>query len=193
VGYGATPGLLRFWQENGFRSVHLSSTRNDRSGEHSALMMRPLTDAGHALHDRSAAFMIRRLPSVLADALDDADPDVVRRVLSATDAPVPLDLTDREWRIVASAAYGPGMYDAAPRPFRQLATRALVEGVEELDADAERLLVRKVLQARDWEWVADDLNRVSKRATMRALGDAYQPLVDRYGNRVAADEAARYR
>jgi tRNA(Met) cytidine acetyltransferase len=193
VGYGATPDLLRFWRENGFRSVHLSSTRNDRSGEHSALMMRPVTDAGHALYDRSAAFLVRRLPSVLADALDDADPDVVRGVLSATDAPVSLDLTDREWRVVASAAYGPGMYDAAPRPFRRLATRALVEGVEELDADAERLLVRKVLQARGWEWVADDLDRISKRATMRALGDTYQPLVDRYGDGVAAEEAARYR
>ena len=193
VGYGATPDLLRFWRENGFRSVHLSTTRNDRSGEHSALMIRPLSDAGRELHDRSAEFLVRRLPSVLADALDGCDPDVVRGVLAATDAPVPLDLTDREWRVVASAAYGPGMYDAAPRPFRRLATRALVDGVEALDADAERLLVRKVLQARDWEWVADDLARISKRATMRALGDASQPLVERYGTDVAHEEAARYR
>ncbi|MFC7226902.1 GNAT family N-acetyltransferase [Salinirubellus salinus] len=193
VGYGATPDLLRFWERNGFRSVHLSTTRNDRSGEHSALMVRPLTDAGRELHDRSATFLARRLPSVLADALDGADPDVVRGVLAATDAPVPLDLTAREWRLVASAAYGPGMYDAAPRPFRGLATRALVDGVDALDASAERLLVRKVLQARDWEWVADDLSYVSKRATMRSLGDAYRPLVDRYGTDVAAEEAARYR
>jgi tRNA(Met) cytidine acetyltransferase len=85
------------------------------------------------------------------------------------------------------------MYDAAPRPFRGLATRALVDGVDALDASAERLLVRKVLQARDWEWVADDLSYVSKRATMRSLGDAYQPLVDRYGPDVAAEEVARYR
>jgi tRNA(Met) cytidine acetyltransferase len=193
VGYGATSDLLRFWADNGFRSVHLSTTRNDRSGEHSALMVRPLTDTGRELHDRSAAFLARRLPSVLADALDGADPDVVRGVLAATDAPVTLDLTPREWRLVASAAYGPGMYDAAPRPFRGLATRALVDGVDALDASAERLLVRKVLQARDWEWVADDLSYVSKRATMRSLGDAYQPLVDRYGPDVAAEEVARYR
>ena len=193
VGYGATPDLLRFWRENGFRSVHLSTTRNDRSGEHSALMVRPLTDTGHALHDRSARFLVRRLPSVLADALDDADPDVVRGVLAATDAPVPLDITDREWRVVASAAFGPGMYDAAPRPFRALAMRALSEGAGGLDADAERLLVRKVLQAREWERVRDDLDFLTKRATMRALGDAYRPLVDRYGTETAHEEAARYR
>lgn len=193
VGYGATPELLRFWRENGFRSVHLSTTRNDRSGEHSALMMRPLTEAGHALHDRSARFLVRRLPSVLADALDGADADVVRRVLAATDAPVPVDLTDREWRVVASAAFGPGMYDAAPRPFRALAVRALVVGVDELDADAERQLVAKVLQARAWEQVRDDLGFLTKRATRRALGDAYQPLVDRYGTEAARQEADRYR
>jgi tRNA(Met) cytidine acetyltransferase len=193
VGYGATPDLLRFWRENGFRSIHLSTTRNDRSGEHSALMVRPLTDAGRALHDRSAAFLVRRLPTVLADALSDCAPDVVRGVLAATDASVTLDITDREWRVVASAAFGPGMYDAAPRPFRELALRALVEGVDALDAEYERLLVRKVLQARDWEQVRDDLGFLTKRATMRALGDAYQPLVERYGTGAAHDEASRYR
>ncbi|PSQ01808.1 tRNA(Met) cytidine acetyltransferase, partial [Halobacteriales archaeon QS_5_70_17] len=39
--YGATPRLLRFWRSNGYRAIHLSATRNDASGEHSAAMLRP--------------------------------------------------------------------------------------------------------------------------------------------------------
>jgi len=196
VGYGATPRLLGFWAESGFGTLHLSTTRNDASGEYSALMARPLTDAGRALHDRTAAWFRRRIGSVLADALADADPDVVRATLSATAVPgtgVDPDLSDREWRTVAAAAFGPGMYDAAPRPFRELALAHLIEGAADLSPDAERLLVRKALQAWPWADVAEAGPYVSKREAMRSLGAAYRPLVDRYGNPAAREEADRYR
>ena len=128
---------------------------------------------------------------MLADALDDADPDVVRAALSAASGSVPLSLADVEWRVVAGAAYGPGLYDVSPRPFRRLALRALADGALE-DADAERLLVRKVLQARPWSETAAELGYVSERQCMRALGAAYRPLVDRYGTEAARNEADRY-
>jgi tRNA(Met) cytidine acetyltransferase len=192
VGYGATPRLLSFWRENGYVTVHLSTTRNDASGEYSAIMLRPLSAAGEDLADRHGAWFRRRVGDVLADALDDADPDVVRAALAAAEGPVDLELTDFEWRVVASAAYGPGLYDVAPRPFRRLALRALVDDALEEPA-AERLLVRKVLQAHPWDEVAADLGYVSSRQCMRALGDAYEPLVDRYGGPAAREEADRYR
>ena len=194
VGYGATPRLLRFWADNGFGTLHLSTTRNDASGEYSALMARPLTDAGRDLHDRTAAWFRRRIGSVLADALDDADPDVVREALASTAvSDTEADLTDREWRTVAAAAFGPGMYDAAPRPFRELALRHLIEGDADLSTDDERLLVRKVLQAWPWNRVVEAGPYVSRREAMRALGAAYRPLVERYGTDTAREEADRYR
>lgn len=191
VGYGATPELLRFWRRNGYGTVHLSTSRNDTSGEYSALMLDPLTDDGRKLRDRNAAWFLRRIPSVLADALDDCDPAVVRETLAAADGEVSLDLSDREWRTVAAAAFGPGLYDAAPRPFRRLALRALVR--DEVDPETGRLLVAKALQARDWDDVADDLGYVSRRAASKALGDAFRPLVDGYGTDAAREEADRYR
>jgi tRNA(Met) cytidine acetyltransferase len=194
VGYGATPRLVRFWKRNGYRTVHLSTTRNDTSGEHSALMVAPLTDAGRDLAARTGEWFARRIGSVLADPLRGADPDVVRSVLRATAAEVPLDLSDREWRTVAAAAFGPGLYAPAPRPFRRLALHELLgEPAAGLPPEAERLLVRKVLQAREWETVADELGHVSRRAAMRALGDACRPLVETYGGAVAREEADRYR
>ncbi|QLD84336.1 tRNA(Met) cytidine acetyltransferase [Natronomonas halophila] len=192
VGYGATPELLAFWATNDYATVHLSTTRNDTSGEYSALMLQPLSDAGEALTDRHTSWFCRRVPDVLADALDDADPDMVREALRAADGEAPLSLTDDEWRVVASAAYGPGLYDIAPSGFRQVALRALVDGA--LDAPTpERLLVRRVLQTWSWGETTDDLGYVSERECMRALGDAVQPLVDRYGNDIADAEADRYR
>ena len=191
VSYGATPELLSFWSANGYRPVHLSTTRNDTSGEHSAIMLRPLSERGVELTERHAEWFRRRLPGVLAGALRGVDPDTVRAVLAGLNTAVPVEFTDIEWRLVASAAHGPGLYDTAPGPFRRLALAALVEGVFE-DPDAERLLVVRVLQNTGWAETAARLGYVSERECKRALGAAYRPIVDRYGGEIARAEADRY-
>ncbi|WP_256289686.1 tRNA(Met) cytidine acetyltransferase TmcA [Halobellus inordinatus] len=208
VGYGATPELLSFWAENGYETVHLSTTRNTSSGEYSALMLDPLSDAGSALCDRHARWFRDRVPDVLVDQLRDADPDVVRGTLAACSVDEEIgrgtpDLSDREWRVVVGAASGPGQYATAPGAFRRLTLHALVGGVADdddggqaartLTAREERLLVRKVLQAQPWEVVADELEYVSTRQCMRAFGAACEALVDRYGAGIDVVEAERAR
>ncbi|MFC5279327.1 tRNA(Met) cytidine acetyltransferase TmcA [Halorubrum rubrum] len=194
VGFGATPRLLRFWRRAGYRSVHLSTTRNDASGEHSAIMLRPEGDAGRALLDRHAVAFRDRERDALSDAHRDVDADVVRGALAACPASVSVDLTPHEWRAVIAASVGPGMYDVAPGAFRDLAVATLLGGTGNvaLDDREERLLVRKVLQGRPWESVADELDYVSTAACMRALGSAVEPLVERYGTDLALAERDRF-
>jgi tRNA(Met) cytidine acetyltransferase len=195
TGFGATPELLDFWRENGYNAVQLSTTRNDASGEYSALMLDPTSDAGRRLHDRTARRFAGRIASVLSDALSDLDPDVARATLRAVDAPVPLDCSDWEWRVVAASAYGPGQFDQAPAPFRRVAVRHLVGadgGENPLTPRQERLLVLKVLQVHGWPTVADELGFHSTGQAMRALGEAFRPLVDRYGNEAAREERRRF-
>ena len=229
VGFGATPRLLRFWDRSGYRSVHLSTTRNDASGEYSAVMLRPETAAGKALLDRHAAALRDRERDALSDAHRDLDADVVRGVLAACPAPVVLDLTPTEWRAVVSASFGPGTYEVAPGAFRDLAMATLVgtrtdtpeatgdpdsgagtaaansdrdrrsrgsdphdREPRTLDAREERLLVQKVLQAQSWATVADALDYASTTACMRALGEAGEPLVERYGTKTALADRDRF-
>jgi tRNA(Met) cytidine acetyltransferase len=192
VGFGATPRLVRFWARNGYRTVHCSTTRNATSGEYSAIMLRPTSPAGRALHDRHARRFRSRMRDGLSDALDDLDPDVARAILRATDPGPEPALTDHGWRVVAAAAFGPGLYDAAPGAFRDLAMAHLLDPDDRLGSRAERLLVRKPLQTDDWATVADELGYVSKRQCMRAFGEAYRPLVTRYGGDAAAEERRRY-
>ncbi|WP_435066481.1 tRNA(Met) cytidine acetyltransferase TmcA [Haloplanus sp. C73] len=192
VGFGATPRLVRFWADNGYRTVHCSTTRNATSGEYSALMLRPTSPDGQELHDRHARRFRARMRDGLSDALDDLSPDVARAILRATDADFDPELTPHEWRVVAAAAYGPGLYDAAPGAFRSLALAGLLDPVDDHTASEERLLVRKPLQAHDWERVADDLDYVSTRQCMRSLGEAVKPLIERYGTDAASEERQRY-
>ncbi|MFB6165651.1 MAG: tRNA(Met) cytidine acetyltransferase TmcA [Haloarculaceae archaeon] len=193
VGYGATPELVDFWAANGYTPVHLSTTRNDESGEYSALMLDPTSEAGRDLTERHGSQFLDRIAGVLTDPLDDADPDVVRAVLGAADRAVEADLADWEWRQVAAAAFGPGMFDMAPDPFRRLAVAYFASESDLLSARADRLLVLKVLQARSWDETAAALDFHSTAQCMRALGDAFEPLVDAFGTDAALAEADRYR
>ncbi|MFC4438387.1 MULTISPECIES: tRNA(Met) cytidine acetyltransferase TmcA [Natrialbaceae] len=196
TGFGATPGLLKFWRENGYSAVHLSTTRNVASGEYSALLLSPTSEAGRDLYDRHAEWFARRFAALCSDALDDLEPDVARAALGSVDgdATPPLELTDHEWRVVAGAAYGPGLFDVDPGPFRRLAVRYFLEAPDpiELTDREERLLVLRVLQAREWETVADRLGYHSSGQCMRSLGDAFCPLVDQYGTQVALDVRDRF-
>ncbi|WP_439026362.1 tRNA(Met) cytidine acetyltransferase TmcA [Haloarchaeobius sp. DT45] len=196
VGYGATPDLLRFWDRNDYHTVHLSTTRNDVSGEYSAVMLSPCSPAGEDLHDRHANWFARRIDGVLTDALRDMEPDEVRAALHACEVDVSLDLDAMAWRAVAGTAYGPGLYDVAPGPFRALVVKHLVDpdpGATALDAEHERVLVARILQAHDADTVADELGYHSGRMAMRAVGDGLRPLVDDYGDETAREERDRHR
>jgi tRNA(Met) cytidine acetyltransferase len=202
VAFGATSRLLSFWRANGFQTVALSTTRNASSGEHSAILLDPLTPAGEALADRHAGWFRERIAGQLSDPIDDADPDVVRAALHAATAPAARNdadtpattpaLSEREWRLVAGVAYGSGLFDTAPDAFRRLTLAGLIDDLPALDAGAERLLVAKVLQGRSWETVADELAYVSTAAARRALADATRPLVAAYGGAVAETERERF-
>jgi tRNA(Met) cytidine acetyltransferase len=191
AGFGATPRLVRFWADNGFRTVHLSTTRNDASGEYSALVVRPLTDAGASLAARHGRRFAERAGGVLGGPLSDLDPDVARAALAATDATVEPSLSAGAWRVVVGAAYGPGIADVDPDAFRRLAVAFLLGG-SPLAAREERLLVRTALQGWRWTDAAEDLGYVSRGACMRAFGEAMRPVVDALGGEVARAERARY-
>lgn len=194
VGYGATPELLGFWDRNDFSTVHLSTTRNERSGEHSAIMLHPLSSDGESLQQRHTDWFLDRVSGMLSDPLADLDPDVVRGGLSAVEGSSELGLSPWAWRVLAGSPFGAGMFDTAPDPFRALALRALTDPERpELDDREARLLVRKVFQAHAWKQVTDDLGFVSRRECMRTLGNVTERLVEAYGTAEARAELERFR
>ncbi|MFC7142389.1 tRNA(Met) cytidine acetyltransferase TmcA [Halosimplex aquaticum] len=198
TGYGATPELLRFWQGNGFSTVHLSTTRNESSGEYSAVMLAPTSDAGRDLAERHGRWFADRVGAMLSDPLADMDPDVVRAALRSADVAPALDLSEWEWRLLVGMTGGAGIFDTSPRPLRRLTVRYLVDAGDGGDAEAllnprqERLLVRKALQTHTWEAVADDLGFHSLGQCMRALGEAVRPLLSRFGDANVEAELERF-
>lgn len=53
--FGATASLLQFWRNSGFAAARLGFTREQASGEHALVMVKPLTDRTRALLDIALA------------------------------------------------------------------------------------------------------------------------------------------
>lgn len=194
VAFGATPRLVRFWDENGFSAVHLGSSRDDRSGEHSAVMMTPQSSTGETLVETHEAWFRRRLPGMLTDSLNTLDPDVIRALTGTAPAAIEPELSPFEWKHAAGLPFGAAVFSTAPRTVRRLTLVSLFDGdSDDLTVREQRLLVMKALQGRSTNEVRHALSFDSEAACMRALGDAVEPLVERYGDEVAREELARLR
>jgi tRNA(Met) cytidine acetyltransferase len=194
VAFGATPRLVSFWRANGFHAVHLATSRDERSGEHSALVFDPLSERGRAIYDRHTEWFCRRFPAMLADPLSGVDPDVVRAVCRAIDTSPDVDLSEFEWRLAAGIPHGAGIHGTAPRAVRRLGFRHLVApATDALDAREERLLVRKALQCQPWHTVVEDLSYASPRMCSRAFGDVVETLLEVYGTETAQRDLERLR
>jgi tRNA(Met) cytidine acetyltransferase len=200
TGYGATPELLQFWRANGFSTVHLSTTRNESSGEYSAVMLAATSDAGCDLAARHSRWFVDRVGAMLSDPLDDVDPDVVRAALRSADATSDLDLSRWEWRLLVGMTGGAGIFDTSPRPLRRLSIRYLAEAGASADSEQrplldprqERLLIRRALQACSWEHVTDELGFHSTGECKRALGEATRSLLSRFGDENVETELERF-
>lgn len=194
VAYGATPLLVDFWQRNDYHTVHLSTSRNSRSGDHSAIMLSPLTDRGSALLERQTAWFLRRTPASIRESLSDVEPDDIRAACSSAAETPTHDLSPQEWRHVVGIVHGTALYATAPRAVQQLTFRYIVESdTESLLSDTqERVLIRKALQGQSWKTVSEQEGFETASACMRALGEAIEPLVELYGDETAEAERERY-
>ncbi len=74
--FGASPGLVRFWDRCGFRPVQIGTSRNAASGEHAVVMLRRVDRRGSAFVADAQRRLERRLPVLLAGPLRDLDPAV---------------------------------------------------------------------------------------------------------------------
>ena len=181
VSYGLTPELADFWAANGFNTVHLSTTRNARSGEHSAVMLDPLSSAGEELFDHHTEWFCQRTPAAIRDSLADADPAVVEAACRTVAGTPELHLSDTEWDHAAGMGNGTAIFETAPRGPQRLAFRHLVNPAAEVCSPAEReLLVRKGLQGQPWSQVAAAVDVPSAAACKRRLGTVVGRLADLY-------------
>jgi tRNA(Met) cytidine acetyltransferase len=179
--FGVTPELLHFRRSVGYELVRVGASRGARSGEPSAVMLRPVSPAAHALLQTLRAELARDLPLQLElMALDgEVEPEVELQGALLEGLPEPAPLPEPELRrIVSGYVHGPRPYDVvatALTAFVQAHASALVD----LEPDSRRLIELRVLQRVRWTELARRCGLPTVPAAMRALRRATAALVTR--------------
>lgn len=178
--FGATPEILAFRRSLGYELVRVGASRGARSGEPSAVMVRPESGAAEALLRALRADLARELPLQLQlMAIDGAPIDSALAEALLAGLPPPEPLAEEElYRAVAHYTLGPRPYDLVAAAVTELVRRheALLP---EIDPDLARVLSLRVLSRAPWTVVASSGGLPSVPAAMRALRRAVAALCAR--------------
>ncbi len=179
--FGMTPRLLSFWTENGFEAVHLGVSRNSRSGEHSAVMLSPLSPAGHELTTRHRQRLLDRLPGQCVGPLRDMDPETLLTALATVNADLELAFSPWIRDLLAVAPEGRGRVSMAPDAFRQLVAAYFVAGdPAELSSTQRLMLTRRILQGHPWDSMRQRDLKVSRGDATKQFNEAMEAVLSWY-------------
>jgi len=174
--FGAVPHVVRLRQGLGYRLVRLSASRGSRTGEPSAVMVRPVSDEATQLVDTLAGRTARDLDLVLAMLQGDGELPLSEPLVDAlrADLPPPLPLDEAE---VTEAVHA---YVNGPRPLEAAATalRAWLPSTDRTGwTPTERQLAQdRLFDTHSWTRTAQRAGLPHARAAMRALKRACRRL-----------------
>jgi len=167
AGFGVTEKLLRFWLKNGFIPVHMSPDRNPVSGEFTVLVIYPLnTTVRRIISIANREFKIKLLNS-LHDTYRGLETDVALMILKSgetIDADYIPKLDAIRWDRLRIYAYGPMTFEAACDVMFEIAKAYFISYPYfkvKLSSIEQYILVSRVLQAKSWDEVANEIGKRS--------------------------------
>ncbi len=177
-GFGVSPELLRFWLKNGFIPVHITPQRNEISGEHTVIVLRPLKMHVEEKVDLINADFVRRLIEYLADELRDLETETAVGLLKSLRRDLEVEMPDFgrvEKRRMKKYFQGQSLYEYVSDLIRPL-VRYYYSKRERVDLseDEEIVLVAKCLQLRSWRELGENFK------VYKTLLKAVQKVWNRY-------------
>jgi tRNA(Met) cytidine acetyltransferase len=180
--FGATPELLDFWRRQECLPVRLGLKREASSGMHAAMVMRPLSPAGHQLFIQARQRLARQLPLLLSEPLCELESLLVERLLLEGAGGPPLSPDESLWADVTSFALARRDYGNCLLALHSLLLVALTDrcAVEQLSPMQRALLIAKVLQRRPWQTLVHEHALRGREEAMEQLRAAYRQLCRYY-------------
>ncbi len=176
--FGATPELLDFWSACGCQTVRLGMRRDASSGEHSVLVLRPLSLSGEQLFQRASSRFHRGLPVWLESTLSDLEPALMERV-TPDEQTYDDSLDDQDWLDLVAFAFALRSYEMVQRSVEVLVRHYFTEtDIDSQLPDAQRQLLRlRVIQRHSWTECATQLGLSGRREVIDTLRQTIRTCV----------------
>jgi tRNA(Met) cytidine acetyltransferase len=181
--FGATTGLLEFWNKQGFEAVRMGLSRDASSGSHSAIMMKPLTDQGQALFSKARIQFWRYFPVLLLEPLRDLEIELIE-VLEQTRLLIPIDeeleVNVQDQQDIHSFAYGYRGYENCMLALQKCVHKSVKnEKVWSQINDNEKIILQqKILEKKSWLEVSQQVSLSGRKQVLKKLRDIIQHIVE---------------
>jgi tRNA(Met) cytidine acetyltransferase len=169
--FGASPELITFRRKNGYELVRVGGTRGARTGEPTAIMMRPVSDGAKDLYETLRAELARDLPLQLEMMAWDHDLGIRNELREAFLANLPGAKAFNEAEASATVA----AYAHGPRTFHATAAalswwlKKHPEALKALEKDEVALIQGRLERKKSWQQLRREAGLPSISATMRAM------------------------
>lgn len=191
AGFGVTYELLNFWLKNGFKVLHLSPERNPVSGEYTALVIHPLTEAWRKVVEDSLEDFIVKFVESLPAVYRDFETDAAYLILSSLEKPLEIskviDLRDtqleRLYLYISAVFTLEVVFDSAILAVKKLVYEGKLSRVGQRSG---QILIAKVLQGRPWENIREEFGigkAAAASAVRESLAKALEVLLEKSGAR----------
>lgn len=168
--FGATTGLLAFWQQNGMRVVRLGLTVEATSNEYSAVILKPLTAPAKTLLRTMQHKFDDDLPHLLVEFYSLLPEALVLRLLQQRCADRLPPLTAQDLAELESYIKHQREYEFCSPLLFKYSLLAIAQGrTTTLDQQQQQLLVNKVLRRLPWSQICQQMDFVGKKAAATAL------------------------
>ncbi|WP_456327720.1 tRNA(Met) cytidine acetyltransferase TmcA [Archaeoglobus sp.] len=159
-GFGVSPELLRFWLKNNFIPVHITPQRNEISGEHTVIVLKPLKMHIEEKVDTINTDFTRRLIEYLADELKDLETETAIGLLKSLRRDLEVDMPNFgkvEMRRIKKYFQGQSLYEYVSDLIRPLVRYYYSKRDKvDLSEEEERILVAKCLQLKSWRELGEN-------------------------------------
>lgn len=178
--FGANAQLLRFWQTNNYSVARLGFTKDASSGEHSALVLKSISDHADKLNNRLRTNFQQDFVFLLADEYALLATDLVRQVF--IDFNVNSTLSDFDKQALSDFVSGYRQWsNCAPAIGRNLPLLLNnINGTKRQLNIELNVLIRRVLQKHQYQDIAKEFNLSGKKLIIQTLKKAVKILLDKY-------------
>ncbi|MGF1752662.1 GNAT family N-acetyltransferase [Vibrio makurazakiensis] len=142
--FGATAELIRFWEKNDFVPVHIGHQRDQASGCHSLLMVRPIASIAKEWVSYSSRSFSDNLPCLLSSSLASIEIDMARALFPHKAIP---GLDERQLRLIKNYTIGGNGFDS----IGYLIERVLFGLSSTAYNEVSDLIFAKVVLKKDWK------------------------------------------
>lgn len=151
--FGISPDLLGFWRHNGYEAIRLGITRDSVGGTFAGILAQPVSEVGAALIRTARQRLRTRLLHQLPAQLRQLEADLVVALLPGVD----VELADFERAELNAFAVHKRAFESCEPALWTLCSAGPEHWQRAgLSPQAQRLLVRKLLQRHSWEAIAAD-------------------------------------